>query len=121
MMRNRFAPLAVMIGGIANALRNRRVRLLLGLTGTLIAVASVFYRWAEGWPWLDALFFAVITISTVGYGDLVPQTAAGKIFTMVYIFCGIGLFVAAASAVADELISRAHRRSQIGARQTPER
>ncbi len=104
----RFGPLALIVGGVAAALGNPRVRLLLALTGSAILIATVFYRWIEGWGWLDALFFSVVTISTVGYGEIVPETAAGKIFTMVYIFCGIGLFVAAAGAMADELIRRAH-------------
>ena len=106
----RLGPLVLIVDGVAAALRNSRVRWLLALTGSAILTGTVFYRWAEGWGWLDALFFSVVTISTVGYGNLVPQTAAGKIFTMVYIFCGIGLFVAAATAMADALIERARER-----------
>ena len=105
----RLGPFGLVVAGIAAALRGARVRLLLGLTGTLILLASLVYRWLEGWSWLDALFFSVVTISTVGYGDLVPQTAAGKIFTILYIFSGIGLFVAAAGAMAETLIQRARR------------
>jgi voltage-gated potassium channel Kch len=40
---------------------------------------------------LDALYFTIITLTTVGYGDLAPQTDPGKIFTMVYIFVGLSL------------------------------
>ena len=105
----RLGPFGLVVAGTAATLRDARVRLLLGLTGTLILLASLVYRWLEGWSWLDALFFSVVTISTVGYGDLVPQTAAGKIFTILYIFSGIGLFVAAAGAMAETLIQRARR------------
>jgi hypothetical protein len=41
-----------------------------------------------------------VTIATVGYGDFAPQAAIGKLFTMGYIFSGIGVFVAAAAALA---------------------
>lgn len=59
---------------------------------TLVAGGTVFFRWAEGWSWLDAYFFTVVTLSTVGYGSLVPATAMGKIGTTVFIFLGLGVF-----------------------------
>lgn len=55
----------------------------------------MFFRWAEGWSWLDSYFFTVVTLSTVGYGSLVPQTALGKIGTTVFIFVGLGVFAVA--------------------------
>ncbi|MDP4990117.1 MAG: potassium channel family protein [Marivita lacus] len=61
----------------------------------IIASGTVFFRWAEGWSWLDAYFFTVVTLSTVGYGNLVPATAMGKIGTTIFIFVGLGVFVVA--------------------------
>ncbi len=49
----------------------------------------------------------MITIATVGYGDFSPATFAGKLFTIFYVLCGLGLFVATATAIADRIISRA--------------
>ena len=40
---------------------------------------------------LDSLYFTVITLTTVGYGDFSPQTPAGKIFTIIYILLGLGI------------------------------
>lgn len=57
---------------------------------TLIS-GTWFYHTVEGWRWLDALYFSVITLTTVGYGDFSPQTDAGKLFTMVYIILGLGI------------------------------
>ena len=90
--------------GLAVAFGDERVRALMAMTLTLIAVASVFYWYVEGWSLLDSVYFSVITIATVGYGDFSPQTALGKLFTIGYIFCGLGLFVATATSVADRLI-----------------
>ncbi len=56
-----------------------------------LALGTWFYTNAEGWSILDSLYFSVITLTTVGYGDLAPQTPAGKIFTMIYIMVGLGL------------------------------
>ncbi|RNF36091.1 potassium channel family protein [Paracoccus methylarcula] len=91
--------------GLRVALRDGQVRGLMALTFSLIAGAAFFYSWAEGWGLLDAFYFSVITISTIGYGDLVPQTVPGKLFTMGYVLVGLGLFVASASAIADAIIS----------------
>lgn len=58
----------------------------------IILSGTVFFRAVEGWSWLDAYFFTVVTLSTVGYGSLVPATALGKIGTTVFIFTGLGVF-----------------------------
>ena len=64
---------------------------LIGIVATIIAVSTVFFRWIEGWSWLDSYFFTVVTLTTVGYGTLVPATAVGKIATTVLIFVGLGI------------------------------
>ncbi|MGJ8605236.1 MAG: potassium channel family protein [Marivita sp.] len=61
----------------------------------IVASGTMFFRWAEGWSCLDAYFFTVVTLSTVGYGSLVPATALGKIGTTVFIFVGLGVFAVA--------------------------
>ena len=68
----------------------------------MLLVGMIFYSQVEGWSWLDALYFSVITLSTVGYGDLSPDTPVAKIFTMVYIFLGISIFVSFASMLVKE-------------------
>lgn len=75
------------------------------LASTLLALGTVFYRFVEGWSWLDSFYFCVITLATVGYGDFSPQTSIGKLFTVVYIFLGIGLLVAVFTRLADALIA----------------
>lgn len=61
----------------------------------IVVSGTVFFRFVEGWSWLDAYFFTVVTLSTVGYGSLVPATALGKIGTTVFIFVGLGVFAVA--------------------------
>ena len=52
------------------------------------------YTWLEGWSPVDALYFSVVTLATVGYGDLHPTTDAAKLFTVVYILLGLGVLAA---------------------------
>ena len=48
-------------------------------------------RQCEGWSVADALYFWLMTVSTVGYGDLAPTTPAGKTFVAIYAPVGIVL------------------------------
>lgn len=101
-----------LLRGLKAAFADERVRGLLALTFVLIMAASLFYWYAEGWSFLDAVYFSVITIATIGYGDLAPQTALGKIFTIGYVFCGLGVFVAAATSIANSIINAPRDRSE---------
>lgn len=58
----------------------------------VVISGTVFFHLVEGWSWIDSYFFSVVTLSTVGYGSLVPVTTIGKIGTTVYIFLGLGIF-----------------------------
>lgn len=77
----------------------------------IIGAGTVFFRFIEGWSWLDSYFFTVVTLSTVGYGSLVPQTAIGKIGTTLFIFVGIGVFALAIQKFADYHLHRRETRS----------
>lgn len=96
-----------MWAGICRAFSTRRVRYLVAMTALLILSAATFYHWVEGWRWIDAFYFSVITISTVGYGDFAPQTDMGKLFTIAYVLCGLGLFVTTATAIGDNILKGA--------------
>jgi len=60
----------------------------------------------EGWNLLDSLYFSVVTLTTIGYGDLSPSTAASKIFTIFYIFVGLGIILAFVNTVAERAMER---------------
>lgn len=61
----------------------------------MIASSTTFFHLVEGWSIIDSYFFTVVTISTVGYGNLVPVTPLGKIATTFLIFFGLAIFAVA--------------------------
>lgn len=63
----------------------------LGILTFILTAGTLFYHHYEKWSYLDSLYFSVITLATVGYGDLYPTNSISKIFTMFYIFLGVGL------------------------------
>ena len=79
------------IRSIGRGLKEPEFRGVFSWVVILILTGMVFYHQQEGWSWLDSLYFSVVTLTTVGYGDLSPQTSLGKIFTMVYIILGLGI------------------------------
>jgi voltage-gated potassium channel len=56
---------------------------------TLVALGALGYRLIEGWPLFDALYMAVTTLTTIGYAEVHPLSAAGRAFTMVLALGGI--------------------------------
>lgn len=60
----------------------------------ILTIGTFFYHNIEGMAYLDALYFSVITLATVGYGDVTPQTTIGKLFTIVYVLIGVGILTA---------------------------
>lgn len=69
-------------------------RILLFFLISLLAGATLFYYREEGWSVIDSLYFSVMTMSTIGYGDFVPTTTLSKTFTIIFALLSIGVFVA---------------------------
>jgi len=65
-----------------------------------LAWGALFYRQVEGWNLLDSFYFSVITLTAVGYGDFSPSATADKIFTIFYIFVGVGLILGFLNIIA---------------------
>lgn len=71
---------------------NRNIRLLIGVffIFVMLFVGSFGYVLIEGWPFVDALYMTVITLSTVGYGETHELSHAGRVFTIVFVFMSVG-------------------------------
>ena len=64
--------------------------LLLSLV-VVAAISIVFYMQTEGWPLIDAFYFTITVITSLGHPDLIPSTSLSKIFTSFLAFIGIGI------------------------------
>ena len=91
---------------VRRGLRDPEFRSLFGLVVLTLAAGTVFYRDVEGWSFLDSFYFSAITLATVGYGDLVPTTPGGKLFTVFYVFAGVGIILTFVQAVAQASVAR---------------
>ena len=91
------------------------------LLSVIAALAAVFlsgvfgYSLIEGWSLFDSLYMTVITIASVGYGEVHPLTFEGRIFTIILILCGsatliYGLSILTAFIVEGDLTDILRRR-----------
>ena len=74
------------------------------MAGALVLTGTIFYWRFEDWTFIEALYFCIVTLTTVGYGDLSPSTPGTQIFTIVYILTGFGVLVALLTSVAQQYI-----------------
>ncbi|MCY4466502.1 MAG: NAD-binding protein [Chloroflexi bacterium] len=56
----------------------------------VIPVGIIGYVLIEGKPWFEAIYLTIITLTTIGFGDIVPITPLGRLFTLALIFTGLG-------------------------------
>jgi len=85
----------------------RRIILSLFLTLFFLIAGTMGYVLIEHYTPLEALYMAVITITTVGYGEIHPLSEAGRIFTIFLLLFGVGSLAFAAHAFIESMIERA--------------
>lgn len=64
--------------------------LLVGVLFAVFLIGVIGYVSIEGWTVVDALYMTAITLTTVGFGEVEPLSASGRIFTIFLMFIGIG-------------------------------
>ncbi|MFP4476706.1 MAG: potassium channel family protein [Desulfatibacillaceae bacterium] len=75
-----------------------------------LAYGLLGFRYLEGRPWDDSLYWTVTTMSTVGYGDLSPATGWGRLHAMLLMVMGIGIFGMVVESFVSILFEQAEKR-----------
>jgi hypothetical protein len=79
------------------------------ITGLLLLGTLVFH-YIEDWTLLESFYFTVSTLTTVGYGDLVPTHDISRFFAALYILVGVGLALAALGLIGATYVEIIERR-----------
>ncbi len=69
----------------------RHVLIAVSLLALVVVVGTLGFAYLEGLTPFNALYLTIATVTTVGYGDIVPETQGGKLFTMGLIISGVGI------------------------------
>lgn len=88
-------------------LRNKKIPIGVFATITFLIIGTIGYILIEQFSLLDALYMTVITITTVGFGEIHPLSSAGRIFTMFLIVFGFGSIGFLAAAFTEAIIEQA--------------
>jgi voltage-gated potassium channel len=112
-----FAGLYRALNDLDRIARHRGLARLIILWLAVMVVCSIGFYLAENGvsKWvnspLDALWWGIVTLSTVGYGDVYPVTPEGKLFASALMILGIGLFGAITATMASYLVATQHEGS----------
>lgn len=79
----------------------------------IIAAGTAGFATLESFSLADAFYFSVVTITTVGFGDLHPVTPAGKVLAVMLILLGVGTFTGLVASAADLVLSRREFRQRL--------
>ena len=85
-----------------------RLQLALFVLFLVIAGSTLFYHFAEAMGWIDALYMTVITVATVGFGETVPLSQGGRLFTIVLIVVGVGVGAWAAGNAIEVMLGQTY-------------
>ena len=78
---------------------------IVGLVVSILAIGTIGYMLLSGYTFIDALYMTVITVTTVGFGEVSPFSPEEKVFTIFLILTSITVFGYAVSAFSEYLVS----------------
>ena len=81
-------------------------RIIIGVVWlvAIFLIGSFGYVFLEGWSFFEGFYMTVITLTTVGYGEVRPLTQTGRTFTIMLIFLGVGFMFYVVSAIAQVVV-----------------
>ncbi len=82
----------------------RSLRIVVIALLVLTAVGTVGFHLIEGWSWFDSFYMVIITLSTVGYGEVHPLSFAGRVFCIILIVAGVALVFLIIGAATQALL-----------------
>ena len=85
---------------------------------TWIVIGTLLFHRLEAWSWVQAFYFSVATITTVGYGDLYPTTDLSRIVVSIYILSGVSIALVSLTVIGSAFLAK-HERDFLRRARTP--
>ncbi len=89
-----------------------RLKVYIAIFAAVMAIGTVGFMATEGRTLFDSAYYTVVTVATVGYGDIHPETPAGKAIAIMIILFGTGTFLGVVATATEMMLSRREERSR---------
>ena len=83
-----------------------RLKIYFAIFTVLLSVGIIGFMFFENMSLTNAIYFSIVTMATVGYGDIHPQTEIGKILAIIIIIGGVGTFLGVVASITDLFVNR---------------
>ena len=93
-----------------------QVSIALGMGAALIIIGTFLFHHLMDWTWEESFYFSVVTLTTVGYGDLTPDTGFQRVVIAIYVLIGVTIFVTAIGIIGVNVIEK--RQAKLADRMT---
>merc|ERR1712139_231097 len=77
-------------------------------------LAASYFKYMEKWGWTDSFYFAVVTLTTVGYGQFVPTHMESRIGTVIFIVTGVFISAVVVATIQQSVIHTLSERNSLG-------
>jgi voltage-gated potassium channel len=97
--------------GVKNEMKSAgfKLKLYLILLLVILGIGTIVFARVENLSLLDAFYFSLVTIATVGYGDIHPTTSVGKVLAILLIIAGVGTFLEVIASITRVMIRRSDK------------
>ena len=83
-----------------------RLKIYSAIFIVLLSMGTLGFMLFENMSLTNAIYFSIVTMATVGYGDIHPKTEIGKILTIIIIIGGVGTFLSVVASITDVFVNR---------------
>ena len=90
-----------------------RLKLFLWVLSIIMITGTLGFMFTENLTLMDAFYFSIVTIATVGYGDIHPVTDSGKLLALFLILCGVGTFLGVVANATEMIVNRREKQNRL--------
>lgn len=86
------------------------IRMALLCVFAFIALGTVLFHALEDWTWIQAFYFSVVSMTTVGYGDLTPSNDITRLFVALYVLVSVTVMLTVLGSIGSAIVEHSREK-----------